>query len=57
MAKRRKTAAKRKHSNPASPKFPTDRLVPVRAVKVNKRGVVTQVVMENKHMGKLKRGK
>jgi hypothetical protein len=52
--------AKRKRvmrANPASPKFPVNRMVKVRGVQVNKRGVVTKVIIEDKNMGQLKRGK
>jgi hypothetical protein len=57
----KKTKARKKPSkrpNPAAPKLRTDRLIPVRAVKVNKHGVVTQVVVEDRNMGKaLKRSR
>jgi hypothetical protein len=32
-------------------------MVKVRGVKVNPKGVVTAVIIEDKHMGQLKRGK
>ena len=58
MAKKRKRAIRKLRPNPASPKLRTGVMVPVRAVKVNKRGVVQAVIIEDRNMGKaLKRGK
>lgn len=57
MAKKRKARKRTMRPNPAAPKFPTDRMVKVRGVQVNKRGVVTKVIIEDKDMGQLKRGK
>lgn len=51
MAKKRK-AAKRKRPNPAAPGIRTGVMIPVRGVKVNKRGVVQAVIVEDRHMGK-----
>jgi len=56
MAKKRK--ARKRTPNPASPSFRTGRLVPVKAVRVNKHGVLQQVVVEDRNMSKaVKRGK
>jgi hypothetical protein len=57
MAKKRKARKRVMRANPASPKFPVNRMVKVRGVQVNKRGVVTKVIIEDKNMGQLKRGK
>jgi len=60
MAKKRKSKAKnhrRRTANPSAPSFPIGRMVPVRGVKVNKHGVVEQVIVEDKHLRKLKRAK
>lgn len=46
-----------KQPNPGAPSLPPNRMIPVRAVKVNKKGVVTQVVIEDRHLSKLKKGK
>jgi hypothetical protein len=56
MAKKRK-ATRKKRPNPAAPKFPINRMVKVRGVRVNPKGVVTAVIMEDRHMGQLKAGK
>lgn len=61
--KKRATAKKRanhrcKRPNPGAPSLPPNRMIPVRAIKVNKKGVVTQVVIEDKHLKKyIKQGK
>jgi hypothetical protein len=58
MAKKRKATRKRRTPNPAAPKFKTGVMVPVRGVRVNKRGVLQAVIIEDENMGKaLKRGK
>ena len=58
MTKKKKAIKRRRKTpNPASPAFPTGRMVPVRSVMVNKRGVLQKVVIEDRHMGKLKKGK
>src|ERR1700723_3559113 len=49
MAKKRK--ARKRTPNPASPSFRTGRLVPVKAVRVNKHGVLQQVVVEDRETG------
>lgn len=46
-----------KQPNPGAPSLPPNRMIPVRAVKVNNKGVVTQVVIEDRHLSKLKKGK
>lgn len=57
MAKKRKARKRTVRANPAAPKFPTDRMVKVRGVQVNKRGVVTKVIIEDKEMGQLRKAK
>ena len=59
MPKKRKAANRKRRArpNPASPSFPTGRMVKVRGVMVNKKGVVQKVIIEDKLMGQLKRGK
>ena len=55
--RKKKTTTKRRRPNPAAAAFPIDRLVPVQSVRVNRKGVVTQVVIADKDMKRLERGK
>ena len=58
MPKKRKATRKRRTPNPAAPKFKTGVMVPVRGVRVNNRGVVQAVIVEDENMGKaFKKGK
>lgn len=51
--RKRKANAKRRVSN--GPTLPAGKMIPVRGVKVNRTGRVTEVIVEKQHMGKLKR--
>ena len=52
MPKKTKAHKRTKKPNPAAPGFRTGVMVPVRAVKVNKRGVLQAVIVEDRNMGK-----
>lgn len=57
MPKTKKRRKRTLRPNPASPSFPTGRMVKVRGVQVNSKGVLQKVIIEDKNMGQLKRGK
>jgi hypothetical protein len=52
VAKKRKAVRKRR-PNPHSPGIKTGVMLPVRGVKVNKHGVVTNIIVEDSKMGKV----